>query len=148
MVSSQNSAAVRGEADPELGGSHPRGPQIRPVAEARDDRLVVGLLGALGRGLLVRQGEHVARLRELGEEELQQPEVAVLRRAAHGVAQPLGKSPAARCRDGVVAPPPAGLLARLLEQAGLGEASGLGVELGVGEGQKFPTLSWTKRLRS
>ena len=94
----------------------------------------------------MRQGEHVARLRELGEEELQQPEVAVLRRAAHGVAQPLGKPLAARCRDGVVAPPPAGLLARLFEQAGLGEASGLGVELGVGKGPEVPDAQLDEAL--
>ena len=48
--------------------------------------------------------------------------------------------------DRVVAPPPAGLLARLLEQAGLGEARGLGVELRVGKGPEVPDAELDEAL--
>ena len=81
----------------------------------------------------MREREHILGRGEFGEEELEQPEVPVLGGGGDGLGEPLAERPPARLGDRVVAPPAAGFLARLLEQAGLGEALGLVVELRVGK---------------
>ena len=79
-----------GDAGAELGGEYARG-QFRPVFGALEHRLEVGELRALGGGLFVREREHGLGLGELGEEELEHPEVTELGEGGDGFGEPLGR---------------------------------------------------------
>ena len=106
-----------GEAGAEVGGAHARR-LLGPVGEARDDRLVAGLLGSLGGGLLVRERDAPrSGSASSAKKSFSNPRSRYSVRAGHGFGEPLGQL-LAPCRgDRVVAAPAAGLLARLLEQA-------------------------------
>ena len=72
--------------------------ELRAVGEALVDALVLGELAALGLGLLDRERVHLLGAAELGEEQLEQAEVAVLHRGRDRLGEPLAEQLAARRR--------------------------------------------------
>ncbi len=85
------------------------------------------------RDLLDGQRPHVARLADLVEEELELGDVAHLEVLVRGRREPGAQRLAARRGERVGLAPPPAVLDRELEHPQLGEAVGLGVELGVRE---------------
>ena len=99
------------------------------LAQLSQQRLVSGQTPAVG--LQLGLGE---RHRVGAEEQLQQPLVAQLVQLARGFGPPAVEHLATATGEAVAAPPPARLLAGLVEQPLTGKPLALGVELRMGHG--------------
>jgi len=133
------------EAHPQLDRQQPRG-ELGPIGEALHEAVVDRQLRAVRGRLLEREGDDLVDAGQLAEEQLEHPEVADLGRARDRLLQPLAQPLAARVGDRVVAAAATALLARLLEQPGLGEPLRLGVQLRVRERPEVPDAELDESL--
>jgi len=133
------------EAHPQLDRQQPRG-ELGPIGEALHEAVVDRQLRAVRRRLLVGEGDDLVDTGQLAEEQLQHPEVADLGRARDRFLQPLAQPLAARVGDRVVPAAATTILARLVEQAGLGEPFRLGIQLRVRERPEVPDAELDEAL--